>query len=200
MNAERQEIEAQVRETASKQVRGDERILVLAGENWHKGVLGLTAGRIAQQYHRPTLAISIDGDRAVGSGRSIPTINLHEQLAAVADLFTHFGGHEFACGFSLPAANVPKLREQLEARFADLDEQLFRHDAHVDGTVTLAEVDRDFVLAHEMLQPFGAGNTQPLFVIRGVSVTAKRPFAEDCCELKIADPTGKGSRPCSGRR
>jgi single-stranded-DNA-specific exonuclease len=193
LNAERQEIEAQVRETAAKQVRGDERILVLAGENWHKGVLGLTAGRIAQQYHRPTLAISIDGDRATGSGRSITTINLHEQLAAVADLFTHFGGHEFACGFSLPAANVPKLREQLEARFADFDEHLFRHDAHVDGTVTLAEVDRDFVLAHEMLQPFGAGNTQPVFVIRGVSVTAKRPFAEDCCELKIADPTGKGA-------
>ncbi|HEX7421242.1 MAG TPA: single-stranded-DNA-specific exonuclease RecJ [Thermoanaerobaculia bacterium] len=193
LNAERQEIEAQVRETASKQIRGDERIMVLAGENWHKGVLGLTAGRVAQQYHRPTLAISIDGDLAVGSGRSITTINLHEQLVAVADLFTHFGGHEFACGFSLPAANVAKLRERLEARFADLDEQLFRHDAHVDGSVTLAEVDREFVLAHEMLQPFGAGNTQPMFVIRRVSVTAKRAFAEDCCELKIADETGRGA-------
>jgi single-stranded-DNA-specific exonuclease len=193
LNAERQEIEAQVRETALKQIRGDERIIVLAGENWHKGVLGLTAGRVAQQYHRPTLAISIDGDHAVGSGRSITTINLHEQLAAVADLFTHFGGHEFACGFSLPAANVAKLRERLETRFADLDEQLFRHDAHVDGSVTLAEVDREFVLAHEMLQPFGAGNTQPMFVIRRVSVTAKRPFAEDCCELTIADETGRGA-------
>ncbi len=193
LNAERQEIEAQVRETASQQIRGDERILVLAGEKWHKGVLGLTAGRIAQQLHRPTLAISLDGDRAVGSGRSIPTINLHEQLSAVADLFTHFGGHEFACGFSLPSANVAELRHRLGARFAALDEGLFRRDAHVDGCVTLAEVNRDFVLEHEMLQPFGAGNTQPLFVIRRASVTAKRLFAEDCCELKMQDETGSGA-------
>lgn len=193
LNAERQDIEAQVRESAMQQVRGDERVLVVAAEKWHKGVLGLTAGRIAQSTHRPTLAISIDGGHATGSGRSISTINLHEQLSAVADLFTHFGGHEFACGFSLPAANVKRLRERLEANFAALEEEQFRHTAFVDGTVTLASVDREFVLAHEMLQPFGAGNTQPLFMLRRVSVTGKRPFAEDCCELKLEDGTGKGS-------
>lgn len=193
LNAERQEIEAQVRETASQQIRGDERILVLAGEHWHKGVLGLTAGRIAQQLHRPTLAISIDGHRATGSGRSITTINLHEALSSVADLFTHFGGHEFACGFSLPAANVPALRQRLETHFAGLDESLFRRDAHVDGSITLAEVDRHFVLAHEMLQPFGAGNRQPLFAIRRARVNSRRMFAEDCCELRIEDETGSGA-------
>ncbi len=193
LNAERQEIEAQVREAASQQIRGDERILVLAGNHWHKGVLGLTAGRIAQQTHRPALAISIDGDEAVGSARSIATINLHEQLSRVADLFTHFGGHEFACGFSLPSANVPGLREQLESNFAALDDEVFRRRAQVDGCVTLSSIDREFVLAHEMLQPFGAGNTQPLFIVRRVHVTGKRPFAEDCCELKIEDATGKGA-------
>jgi single-stranded-DNA-specific exonuclease len=192
LNTERQQIELEVREVASHQIAGGERILVLAGEKWHKGVLGLTAGRIAQQYHRPALAISIDGGQAVGSGRSIPTINLHEQLSAVSGLFTHFGGHEFACGFSLPAKNVPELRDRLAENFAALDDELFRREASIDGCLTLAEVDRDFVLAHEMLQPFGAGNTQPLFVIRRVSVTGKRPFAEDCCELKLEDGTGSG--------
>ena len=193
LNAERQEIEAQVREAASQQIAGDERILVLAGENWHKGVVGLTAGRIAQQYHRPTLAISVDGEHAVGSGRSIPTVNLHEQLSAVGDLFTHFGGHEFACGFSLPAKSVPELRTRLQARFAALDDQLFVREARIDGCVTLGEVDRDFVLAHEMLQPFGAGNALPLFAIRRTHVTAKRPFAEECCELTLQDATGSGT-------
>ncbi|MEA2339905.1 MAG: single-stranded-DNA-specific exonuclease, partial [Thermoanaerobaculia bacterium] len=100
LNAERQEVERGVREEAEAMVAGlpgcqvaqnGNRILVLAGHNWHKGVLGLTAGRIAQRYHRPTLAIGIEGDLAVGSGRSIPTINLHEQLESVANLFTHFG-------------------------------------------------------------------------------------------------------------
>lgn len=193
LNAERQQIEAQVREVASQQIHGGERVLVLAGENWHKGVLGLTAGRVAQQTFRPALAISTDGEQAVGSARSIPTINLHEQLAAVSDLFTHFGGHEFACGFSLPAGRVPELRDRLTSRFAGLDANLFRRNASVDGTVTLSEVDREFVLSHELMQPFGAGNAQPLFMIRRASVTAKRPFAEECCELKLADDSGTGA-------
>src|ERR1044071_8887215 len=81
MNAERQVIEQQVRECAEQQNAGGERILILAGEGWHRGVLGLTAGRIANRYHRPTLAMTIEGDLCIGSGRSIPTINLHEELS-----------------------------------------------------------------------------------------------------------------------
>jgi single-stranded-DNA-specific exonuclease len=168
------------------------RILVLAGHNWHKGVLGLTAGRIAQRYHRPTLAIGIEGDVAVGSGRSIGTINLHEQLESVAELFTHFGGHEFACGFSLPASNVDELRRRLEERFASLDDALFLRESQVDAEVTLAEIDREFVAAHEMLQPFGAGNLQPLFLVRNASVIATREFAANCCEITIDDGTVRG--------
>ena len=167
------------------------RVFVLAGHNWHKGVLGLTAGRIAQRYHRPTLAIGIEGELAVGSGRSIPTINLHEQLESVADLFTHFGGHEFACGFALPAGNVDELRRRLEERFAAFDSELFRREAKVDAEVTLAEIDRQFVAAHELMQPFGAGNLQPLFLVRNATVLATREFAPDCCELTIDDGTGK---------
>ena len=193
MNTERQDIERQVRAEASTQIGGDERILILAGEGWHKGVLGLSAGRIAQQWHRPTLMISIDGERCVGSARSIPSINLHAQLEAVGDLFTHFGGHEYACGFSLPAANLDALRSRLADQLGQLDESLFRRDATIDGWVTLAEVDRDFVVTHELLQPFGAGNEQPLFAIRNVHVESKRTFAEDCCELTIEDGRGRGS-------
>jgi single-stranded-DNA-specific exonuclease len=195
LNAERQEVERGVREEAEAMVSATstDRIFVLAGTNWHKGVLGLTAGRIAQRYHRPALAIGIEGDLAVGSGRSISTINLHEQLAAVADLFTHFGGHEFACGFALPAANVGELRRRLEERFAAFDEDVFRREAQVDAEVTLAEVDEEFVKAHEMMQPFGAGNLQPLFLTRNANVTATREFAPDCCELTVDDGTGRAA-------
>jgi single-stranded-DNA-specific exonuclease len=166
------------------------RILILAGANWHKGVLGLTAGRLAQKYHRPTLVMSIEGDRCVGSGRSIPTVNLHAQLEAAADLFTHFGGHEFACGFSLETRNLPALRERLERQFASLDESLFRKEARVDAELTLGELNESFVRAHELLQPFGAGNPQPLFLARDVEVIGVRPFAEECCELTLRDRTG----------
>jgi len=209
LNAERQEIERAVRGEAeemvarlpSSQVAATEgnpatrqlgkRILVLAGNDWHKGVLGLTAGRIAQRYHRPTLAIGIEGELAVGSGRSIPTINLHEQLESVGELFTHFGGHEFACGFALPASNVDELRRRLEERFASLDESVFRREAKIDAEVTLAELDKEFVAAHELMQPFGAGNLQPIFVVRNASVVGTREFAPDCCELTLDDGTGQ---------
>lgn len=191
MNAERQDIEQQVRELALAQVEGGERILILAGEDWHRGVLGLTAGRIAQRYHRPTLAMTIEGDLCVGSGRSIPTIDLHSELDAVSELFTHFGGHEFACGFSLPLKNLEELRARLHERFEALDADLFRREARIDATLTLGEIDAEFLATHEMLQPFGAGNTQPLFLVRDVTVTATRTFAEDCCELSLEDATGK---------
>ena len=215
LNAERQEIEKGVREEAEVQVAGllscsvaevkpsnsatqqpsnpSPRILVLAGTNWHKGVLGLTAGRIAQRYHRPTLAIGIDGELAVGSGRSIPTINLHEQLESVAELFTHFGGHEFACGFALPASNIAELRRRLTERFSSFNAALFHREANIDAEVTLAEIDRDFVAAHELMQPFGAGNLQPLFLVRNASVVATREFAEDCCEVTLDDGTGRAA-------
>jgi len=193
MNTERQGIEQQVRESAEQQIAGGERILILAGEGWHRGVLGLTAGRIAQRYHRPTLVMTIEGDLCIGSGRSLPTINLHEELCGVEDLFLHFGGHEFACGFSLETRNLAALRERLHARFDALDESLFRSIARVDGVLTLADIDGEFIAAHEMLQPFGAGNPQPLFIVRDVTVTATRMFAEDCSELSLEDATGRAT-------
>jgi len=191
LNAERQEIERDVREAAEQQVSSDDRILVLAGDAWHRGVLGLTAGRMAQKYHLPALVIGIDGDHAAGSARSIPTINLHRELERVADLFTHFGGHEFACGFALPAANVDALRARLAERFAQLDADLFRRVAHVDGDLLLGDIDGEFIAAHEMLQPFGAGNPQPLFVARGVTAISSRAFGDDCCELLLEDASGR---------
>ena len=112
---------------------------------------------------------------------------------ACRELFTHFGGHEFACGFSLEARNLDALRARLHERFETFDETLFRREAHIDATLTLAEIDAEFLAAHEMLQPFGAGNTQPLFLVRDVTVTGTRTFAEDCCELSLQDATGRAT-------
>ncbi len=214
MNVERQEIERTVRAEAEQQVeelvarsRGHEvtrsvpprdlatsqprnrfpRVLVLAGENWHRGVVGLTAGRMAQKYHRPALVLSIDGDHCVGSARSIPSINLHGQLERVADLFTHFGGHEFACGFALPRAAVDELRVRLTEAFDRMDDELFVRTAAIDAELSLADVGREFASLHETLEPFGAGNPRPLFLTRGLSAASSRTFAEHCCELVLTD-------------
>ena len=193
MNAERQDIEAAVRDSATSQIAGGERILVLAADGWHRGVLGLAAGRIAQQWHRPALVISIDGDRCVGSGRSIRTVNLHAALETVSDLFTHFGGHEFACGFAFPADRLPHLKARLRAHFDSMPAELFDRHVVLDGWLTLSEIDRDFVAAHELLQPFGAANDQPLFGVRSAKIRSKRHFAEDCCELTVEDSSGSAA-------
>jgi len=210
MNAERQAVELEVRTAAEEQVAGllgcsvahlgnsatqqpSNRVLILAGSDWHKGVIGLAAGRIAQKYHRPTLVMSIDGAIAVGSARSIPTIDLHEQLESIGDVFTHFGGHEFACGFALPAARIPELRKRLSEAFEQIDANLFRRDAQIDGALAFAQIDRAFLEGHELLQPFGAGNPQPLFLARGVRVTARRPFGEGCLELALEDASGRAT-------
>lgn len=186
MNEERREIERRVRTEAEEQVDASERVLILASDTWHKGVLGLTAGRVAQKFHRPTLMIAIEGERCVGSARSIPAINLHSQLEHVSDLFEHFGGHDYACGFSLPVANLPALRERLAGVFEELDASLFVRAARVDGELALHDIDSEFVAAHEMLEPFGAANPQPLFVVSSVDVVGTRTFAEDCCEMTLA--------------
>ena len=213
MNAERQAVELEVRKAAEEQVTGlvgcsvavdavpsnpatqqpSNRVLVLAGENWHKGVIGLAAGRIAQKYHRPTLVISIDGHTGIGSARSIPTIDLHAQLELVADAFTHFGGHEFACGFSLPASRIPELRRRLGENFERLDPHLFRREALIDAAIGFAQIDRAFFEAHELLQPFGAGNPQPLFLTRNVRVLNRRSFGEECCEMLLEDGAARAN-------
>ena len=209
MNAERQRIGEEVLTAAEEQLTGlgalgavepdnagaqqpRHRILIAAGEAWHKGVVGLAAGRLANRHHRPTLVISMEGERCVGSGRSIPTVNLHAQMEAVSDVFTHFGGHEFACGFSLERKNLDALRERLAAQLATLDPSLFLREAQVDAELTLGAMDAELITAHELLQPFGAGNTQPLFVIRNVEVLNSRTFAPDCIELSVDDGTGRG--------
>jgi single-stranded-DNA-specific exonuclease len=211
MNSERQTIERSVREEAEKQIDTEHRqsdtehrlsvgqthsphrsssdlprVLILAGDDWHRGVLGLAAGRIAQKHHRPTLVMTKDGANWVGSARSIQSVNLHAQLDSVADLFTHFGGHEFACGFSLPADRLPELRRRLTASFDALDPEAFERTASIDAELAIGEINREFSAMHDLLEPFGAGNPQPIFVTRGAEVVGSRTFASDCWELTLA--------------
>ena len=164
-----------------------DRILVVAGEGWHKGVLGLCAGKIAQKYHRPALAISIDGDSAVGSGRSIAGLNLHGCLAQISDLFDHFGGHEYACGFSLKSHRLPELRARLASVASCLEESLFLREIVVDARVGISGVNASLMTELDLLEPFGAGNPRPVFLCESVRSMSARQFAPDCWELRLGD-------------
>ncbi len=195
LNAARQEVERALLVEAETLIDRDNLppVLVLASSGWHKGVVGLCAGRLAQKYTRPTLLISIEEDRAVGSGRSIPGVHLHDVLSRHRDVFDHFGGHEQACGFSLDPSRVDHLRETLERDLATLDPSVFVKDALYEGEIAPVDLNGEF--AHELgvMEPFGAENPEPRFVIPGATIASRREPNEKLVEI-LAESGGSGAR------
>ncbi|MCC7493701.1 MAG: single-stranded-DNA-specific exonuclease RecJ [Fimbriimonadaceae bacterium] len=173
LNRERRELEERLALEAEQIVAGqslhDTWGLVVAAEGWHEGVLGLVAGRLSRQHHRPVLALSITGDTVKGSGRSTAAVNLHAALTACADLLERFGGHPRAAGLTLTRAQLPALVE----RFDSAVKQQVTADALVPQIQTECAVKGSALtieLAEQLatLAPFGEGNPEPLFEMRGL--------------------------------
>lgn len=174
LNSERQEVEKAIVEEAITQIEGTagmkgHKVLVVAGRNWHRGVVGIVAARILERYHRPAVVIALEGDDGHGSARSIPAFDLFEGLSRCRGLFSSFGGHTHAAGLSLPARNLEQFRRQINLV---ADEMLCEDDLvpvlAVDGAVELGELDFDLMRTLQKFEPFGAGNPRPVFVSRGV--------------------------------
>ncbi len=154
--------------------------IVIDGEGWHRGVIGITATRVVERYGRPALVISRNGEEAHGSGRSIRPFHLLNALESCAALFTRFGGHSHAVGFSLPSANLPELRARLDhyARgcltLADFEPSL-----NFDAELSLDHVTPEFFSLLQRLEPFGVGNPQPVFTTRAVRLMASPRIMKD---------------------
>jgi single-stranded-DNA-specific exonuclease len=193
LNRERQAVEKEVLASANAMVDGEalaSRVLVLASEAWHKGVLGLCAARIAQAHNRPTLMMTIEGDTCIGSARSVGTVDLHAALESCADLFERFGGHAYACGFSLDRSRIDELRRRLSLHFEGLDAQLFSRTLEIEAEAPIREINASFLSEHDVLEPFGAGNPRPHFLLRGVAPKMRREFSADCHAIDLTDRAG----------
>ncbi len=178
-NAKRQQEEATILAAAKHVIEGDPEVgahnaLVVAGEGWHRGVIGIVASKLAEAYHKPTLVLSIEDGVAHGSGRSIPAFDLLTALEACSDVFLRFGGHRQAAGVTLEAARVPELRRRLTA-WADeqLGPEALIPRLRIDAPLGLGEISADVVAALGRLAPFGSGNPKPVF--RAASVELMRP-------------------------
>ena len=162
--------------------------LVLAGEGWHRGVSGIVAQRVVEQYHRPVLVISVEDDLGVGSGRSIRAFHLLDALNAMQDLFVRFGGHARAAGFALPSSRIAELETRFEqharAALKPLDlEPVLRVDAEVSGK----EIDWTLFEALERLAPFGCGNPTPVLAARDFRlVLGPRILRDKHLRLRVA--------------
>jgi single-stranded-DNA-specific exonuclease len=162
--------------------------MVIDGEGWHRGVIGITATRVVERHGRPALVVSRDGEQAHGSGRSIRPFHLLNALESCSQLFTRYGGHSHAVGFSLPTERLPELRAQLDqyarARLTldDLEPTL-----DVAAELSLEDVTPEFFHLLEKLEPFGAGNHEPVFLARNVKLLAPaRVMKEKHIKLKLS--------------
>ncbi len=177
-NRRRQQIESKIYQEARKLVEDlnmlDDWVLVLGSPHWHEGVIGIVASKLVEDFYRPTLMISVSGDVAKGSGRSIPSFHLFDAMRQVEDLFRAFGGHKYAAGFKIDTNNIETLRRRINevARSMITREDLVP-EVHIDSEVEISELNEEFFEAYEKLMPFGQGNPRPVFCIKDAEIVGE---------------------------
>ena len=194
-NRERQQMQQKITEMALFEADSlaDSHFVVVAGENWHRGVIGLAASKIAEKLYRPTIVLSIENGVAHGSARSIANFHLLDALESCPELFEQFGGHAAAAGMKIKSDNIPTLREKLnlhaKSTIADAD---LVPELVIDAVVTPKSLGLKMVDDLRRLEPFGAGNTKPVFVTRELYLRDE-PFVmkQKHLKLQLADKSGK---------
>jgi single-stranded-DNA-specific exonuclease len=188
LNAERQRIEEEVYQEALDQIEKKEpgQVIVLSSENWHRGVIGIVASRITDNLCRPTFVISVEGDIARGSARSIPSLHLYKALSECREFLTRFGGHELAAGFELPTGNI----DDFEACLMQTARETYNEKdgaplLKIDAEVDFSEIHFGLTKELEMLEPFGFGNPEPLLGTRGLEILFPRIVKNNHLKMKL---------------
>lgn len=194
-NRERQKMQQHITELALSETENHDgkHFVVVAGENWHRGVIGLAASRIAEKLYRPTIVLSIEDGVAHGSARSIPNFHLLDALESCAELFEQFGGHAAAAGMKIVETNIAtaraKLNKYTSTKLADDD---LIPVINIDALLTPETLDLKLVEALGAFEPFGAGNPKPIFVTRNLTLRDE-PFVmkDKHLKLKLTSESGK---------
>ena len=191
LNQERKNQESKVLKEALSQVADMDLVaskaIVVRGEGWNSGVVGLAAGRIAEQYAYPTVALAQEGDVCVGSARSAGSIDIHQALSQCADLFERFGGHKQAAGLTLRTENVPAFVERLSRAVAEqTGGKPVIPEILCDGEMKLSDVTEETVRLLEQLEPFGIGNPEPRFLCENVKPLSLRAVGAEGRHLKCS--------------
>jgi len=195
-NRERQKVQQQITELALFETKDlfDQRFVVVAGEGWHRGVIGLAASRIAEKLHRPTIVFSIENGIAHGSARSIGNFHLLAALDSCGELFEQYGGHAAAAGMQLRTDNIDELKRKLdEYARSILSEEDLTPEIKIDAHVSSQTLDLRLVEELARFEPFGAGNTKPVFVTKDL-VLKDEPFVMKEKHLKFWLQNADGKR------
>lgn len=196
-NAERQQIERTIFEEAYQSVLDQgplaDQCIVVAGEGWHPGVIGIVASRLVEAFYKPTMVISIHDGIGKGSCRSIDHCNMYEMLTFAKDTLIQFGGHAQAAGFSVQAEDIDALREKAsEYCRHTLTEEDYIPIVDIDGTVSSEEITIDLIDQIATLEPYGMGNSTPVFAIPKIRVQNLYPmgFQKNHCKIILQGQQG----------
>ncbi len=190
LNSERQQAEAGMLEEIERRLREEpgfaaSRCIVIEGEGWHRGIIGILASRVVDRVGRPAIVIALENGEAYGSGRSVAGFHLLQAIEGCKELFTRFGGHAHAVGFSLPAARVEELKSRLEA-WATLNVEETAPILRCHAVLPLDQITEALYGWLRRLEPVGNGNEEPVFVAYNVRVAAPARAIKDrhvCLQL-----------------
>jgi single-stranded-DNA-specific exonuclease len=185
LNSERQQIEGEVYQEAIEKLKGKDMAsaIVLAGEGWHQGVLGIVASRIAEEFYRPTFIFSVENGIAKGSARSIPAFDICKGLSESADLLLSFGGHKQAAGIKLKAEDLSDFEKAISRIVSRRPSG--QPALEIDTNIRLPEVTYELVQEFALLEPFGFGNPEPLIGSKALEVVSPRVVGNRHLKMRL---------------
>ena len=184
LNSKRRSVECGIMEEIFAKIDGDpelrhSRVLVVAGKNWHRGIIGIIASRLVDIFHKPAVVLSIDDDGiAAGSARSITGFNVFKCFDHCRDLLIKCGGHELAGGLTVSEENIPALREMIEAYAKDTCPVMPKMTITADKLLRGADLSYENALSLKRIQPCGDKNPEPIFALSGAVITAIYPLKD----------------------
>lgn len=197
LNDSRKEMTEKGVEKAVEQIENtplkEDKVLVVYLPDCHESIAGIIAGRIKERYYRPTFVLTAGEEGVKGSGRSIEAYNMFEEMCKCRTLFTKFGGHKLAAGLSLEEENVGRFREVIN-ELAELSEEDMLPKVSIDMQLPLPYVTEKLVSELELLEPFGKGNTKPLFAEKKLKVISPKIIGKNQNVLKFRVQDQRGSQ------
>jgi len=181
-NKDRQNIERNIFEQVISKINKNDikekDVIVIAGENWHHGVIGIVSSKITETFYKPSILLSIEGDMAKGSGRSIPGFDLHEALCETSDLLEKYGGHSMAVGLTLKTENIDKFRDRLREIISKVEIENSVPIITIDKILNAKDLNHELIDDLKKLEPYGEANKMPVFALKRMKIDSIRSLSE----------------------